>query len=78
MAETRPSLVGRPMKRVEDPRLLKGIGTYTDDLRLPGMLHAMILRSPHESFRSRPVKTDTTPGIAAAAAVSIRRTWAWA
>ena len=29
------------MKRVEDPRLLKGAGTYTDDIRLPGLLHAL-------------------------------------
>ncbi|PYR01852.1 MAG: carbon monoxide dehydrogenase, partial [Acidobacteria bacterium] len=39
------------MKRVEDPRLVKGIGTYTDDVRLPGMLHACILRSPHAHAR---------------------------
>jgi len=52
MAETAPApYVGRALKRVEDPRLIKGIGTYTDDLRLPGMLHAAILRSPHAHAR---------------------------
>ena len=45
--------IGRAMKRVEDPRLLRGIGTYTDDLRLPGLLHAVILRSPHAHARVR-------------------------
>jgi aerobic carbon-monoxide dehydrogenase large subunit len=60
--------VGRAMKRVEDPRLLKGIGTYTDDLRLPGLLHAAILRSPHA--HARVVRIDTAaakaiPGVVA-------------
>ncbi|MBI4264087.1 MAG: xanthine dehydrogenase family protein molybdopterin-binding subunit [Acidobacteria bacterium] len=43
--------VGRAMKRVEDPRLIKGIATYVDDLRLPGMLHAVFVRSPHAHAR---------------------------
>src|SRR5438270_925416 len=56
------------MKRIEDPRLLKGIGTFTDDLRLPGLLHAAILRSPHA--HARIVSIDTTaakavPGVVA-------------
>jgi carbon-monoxide dehydrogenase large subunit len=60
--------VGRAMKRVEDPRLLRGIGTYTDDLRLPGLLHAVILRSPHA--HARVVRIDTAaaramPGVVA-------------
>ena len=38
---------GRAMKRVEDPRLIKGIATYVDDLKLPGVLHAEFVRSPH-------------------------------
>jgi aerobic carbon-monoxide dehydrogenase large subunit len=47
----RTPYVGQRLKRVEDPRLVKGIGTYTDDVRLPGMLHACILRSPHAHAR---------------------------
>src|SRR5207247_4034387 len=43
--------VGRAMKRVEDPRLIKGLATYVDDIRLPGLLHAVILRSPHAHAR---------------------------
>jgi carbon-monoxide dehydrogenase large subunit len=69
MAETRAPLVGRPMKRVEDPRLLKGIGTYTDDLRLPGMLHAMILRSPHAHAHVR--RIDTAAAAAMPGVVSV-------
>src|SRR5438093_239747 len=39
--------IGDPIKRNEDPRLLRGGGRYVADVRLPGMLHAAILRSPH-------------------------------
>lgn len=41
------SKVGARIKRKEDPRLLIGNGYYSDDIQLPGMLHAAILRSPH-------------------------------
>ena len=51
MADTRQPYVGRPLKRVEDPRLIKGIGTFVDDVRLPGLLHAAVLRSPHAHAR---------------------------
>ncbi len=37
----------QPFKRVEDQRLLVGRGRYTDDINLPGQLHAVVLRSPH-------------------------------
>jgi carbon-monoxide dehydrogenase large subunit len=58
--------VGRAMKRIEDPRLIKGIGTYVDDMKLSGLLHAAILRSPHA--HARIVRIDTTaakaiPGV---------------
>ena len=33
--------IGRSMKRVEDPRLLTGHGTYADDIHLPGTAHAV-------------------------------------
>jgi aerobic carbon-monoxide dehydrogenase large subunit len=41
--------VGERVLRKEDPRLLTGSGSYVDDVELPGMLHAHILRSelPH-------------------------------
>lgn len=53
MAETatagRPTLVGASVPRVNDPRLLTGQGRFVDDVVLPGMLHATIVRStlPH-------------------------------
>ncbi len=39
--------VAQPVRRVEDPRLLKGAGSYTADYSVPGMLHGVVLRSPH-------------------------------
>ena len=60
--------VGKPLKRFEDPRLVTGQGSFVDDLTLPGMLHAMVLRSPHAharilSFDAAPARA--LPGVAA-------------
>ena len=43
--EERPVGFGR-LKRKEDPRFIRGQGTYVDDVSLPGMLHGAALRSP--------------------------------
>src|SRR2546426_857232 len=42
---------GSAVKRREDPRLITGHGIYLDDITLPGMVHAAILRSPHAHAR---------------------------
>lgn len=48
MNEQIPALyVGQPLRRREDFRFVSGKGHYVDDLKLPGMLHMAILRSPH-------------------------------
>jgi carbon-monoxide dehydrogenase large subunit len=39
--------IGRSLKRREDFKFITGKGRYTDDLKVPGMLHLAILRSPH-------------------------------
>jgi carbon-monoxide dehydrogenase large subunit len=39
--------IGQPLKRREDLKLLTGKGRYVDDIRLPGTLHMVVLRSPH-------------------------------
>ena len=38
--------VGRAMRRKEDPRMITGTGRYIDDISVPGMLYATIVRSP--------------------------------
>ena len=48
---TEPRAVGRSVRRKEDRRLLMGRGKYAADFRLPGLLHAAVLRSPHAHAR---------------------------
>jgi 2-furoyl-CoA dehydrogenase large subunit len=43
--------IGQPVPRVEDGRLLAGRGAYVDDLPLPDLYHAAIVRSPHAHAR---------------------------
>jgi aerobic carbon-monoxide dehydrogenase large subunit len=43
--------VGQALRRKEDPRLITGRGVYTDDISLPGQMHAAIVRSPEAHAR---------------------------
>jgi aerobic carbon-monoxide dehydrogenase large subunit len=61
-------LVGKSIRRREDPRLLTGTATYLDDVKVPGMHHACIVRSPHGAARIRSINTKPAldrPGVAA-------------
>jgi carbon-monoxide dehydrogenase large subunit len=58
--------IGTSLKRFEDPRLLQGQGTFVDDLQLPDMLHAAVLRSPHAHARITSIDTAAVralPGV---------------
>ena len=44
-------MIGASVKRKEDRRLLTGSGRYVDDIRLPGTVHAALVRSPHAHAR---------------------------
>jgi len=60
--------MGHSIKRKEDPRFIRGKGTYVDDVQLPGMLYLDIVRSPHA--HAKIVKIDSakalaTPGVLA-------------
>jgi carbon-monoxide dehydrogenase large subunit len=60
--------VGARVRRVEDPRILTGRGSYVDDVVLPGMLHAAFLRSvvPHGHLRSvDATEARALPGVVA-------------
>jgi len=46
-AATRARLVGQPVARREDERILRGQGRYLDDIELPHLVHAAFVRSPH-------------------------------
>jgi len=58
--EERPVGFGR-MHRKEDPRFIRGQGNYVDDVRLPGMLHGAVLRSP--LAHARIVSIDTAAAL---------------
>ena len=61
-------LFGSGIRRREDPRLITGASTYTDDIKLPGMVHAAILRSPHAHARITGIDTSAAqaaPGVLA-------------
>ncbi len=61
-------LVGKAMRRQEDPRLITGSATYVDDIQMPGMHHACILRSPHGAANIKSVDISAAlahPGVAA-------------
>jgi len=56
------------VRRVEDTRLLRGDGRYTDDIARPGSLVGTVLRSPHAAARIVSINADaarTMPGVAA-------------
>jgi aerobic carbon-monoxide dehydrogenase large subunit len=62
------TLVGKRIRRREDPRLITGTATYVDDIKMPGMHHACIVRSPHAAARIRSVNTKPAlerPGVVA-------------
>jgi aerobic carbon-monoxide dehydrogenase large subunit len=61
-----PKMVGTRIKRREDPRLITGQATYTDDLQLPGMLYMSVLRSIYAHARINGIDTSKAkqlPGV---------------
>jgi carbon-monoxide dehydrogenase large subunit len=62
-------VVGAPVKRKEDLRLLTGRGTYAADVRVPRLLHAAVLRSPHPHARLAAIRTGPAAARAGVAAV---------
>jgi carbon-monoxide dehydrogenase large subunit len=61
-------IFGSGIRRREDPRLITGGATYTDDVQLPGMVYAAILRSPHAHARINSIDTTAakaSPGVVA-------------
>ncbi|RVT74211.1 xanthine dehydrogenase family protein molybdopterin-binding subunit [Agrobacterium sp. CNPSo 2736] len=66
--ELRPKLVGKRVKRTEDPRLLTGVGQYVDDMVLPGILHVALRRSdqPHAKILNIDIgDAFSVPGVIA-------------
>src|SRR5579864_9192918 len=62
------TLFGKKIRRREDPRLITGTATYVDDVKMPGMHHACIVRSPHGAARIKSINSQAAlarPGVVA-------------
>jgi aerobic carbon-monoxide dehydrogenase large subunit len=60
--------VGQSVRRLEDPRLLRGLGRYSDDVSLARQAYAVVVRSPHAHARLRAVDSSAAlkaPGVLA-------------
>ena len=55
--------IGKNIKRVEDPRLLTGQGRYIDDIDLPNMLHAAVLRSTRAHARIKSIDVSAAAAL---------------
>src|SRR5919106_1834724 len=64
MPRTSPEVggMGHSVKRKEDPRFIRGKGTYVDDLQFPGMLYLDIVHSPYAHAKIK--KIDTSKALA--------------
>src|SRR5687767_6213847 len=61
--------VGQRVKRTEDPRLIRGLAHYVDDIALPGTLHVAFLRSMYAHAKINSV--DTSAALAAPGVVAV-------
>jgi carbon-monoxide dehydrogenase large subunit len=60
--------MGHSMKRKEDGRFIQGKGNYVDDVNLPGMVYAQMVRSPYAHARLKSINTEAAmkvPGVLA-------------
>jgi carbon-monoxide dehydrogenase large subunit len=60
--------VGQAVRRVEDARLLRGLGRYSDDVDVPRQVYAVLVRSPHAHARIRAIDARAalkSPGVLA-------------
>jgi carbon-monoxide dehydrogenase large subunit len=68
MTAVMTKMVGQALKRREDPKLITGQGNYLDDIKLAGMLHCAVLRSPYAHAKIGSIDTSKAaayPGVVA-------------
>src|SRR6266536_6282950 len=66
--QTETKYVGQRIKRTEDPRLIKGLAHYVDDIRLPDTLHVAFVRSVYAHARISSIDASEAlkaPGVVA-------------
>ncbi len=61
--------MGQSVSRLEDPRLVQGLGRYSDDVNLPRQAHAVVVRSPHAHARIRGIDPAAALGAPCVLAV---------
>jgi carbon-monoxide dehydrogenase large subunit len=61
--------VGQRVRRTEDPRLIKGLAHYVDDIELPGTLHVAFVRSVYAHAKITGI--DTSAALAAPGVVAV-------
>jgi aerobic carbon-monoxide dehydrogenase large subunit len=61
--------IGKPVRRKEDLRLITGRGCYVDDVAVPGLCHAVFVRSPHA--HAKIVSIDTVAALAAPGVIAV-------
>ena len=49
--------IGQSVRRIEDPRLIQGLGRYADDVNLARQVYAVVVRSPHAHATIRAIDT---------------------
>ena len=60
--------IGQSVRRIEDPRLVQGLGRYSDDVSLSRQAYAVVIRSPHAHATIRGIDAKTAlaaPGVLA-------------
>ena len=60
---------GQSLKRFEDLPLLTGRGSFVDDMKMPGMVHTVVLRSPHA--HARIMSVEAAPALAMPGVIAV-------
>ena len=78
--ETSQRVVGTSVKRKEDASLLRGRGTFVDNLTLPGMVYLAVVRNPYPHARIKGVSLDSARAaegvVAAFSGADLAEDWA--
>jgi CO/xanthine dehydrogenase Mo-binding subunit len=61
--------IGQPVRRKEDFRLLTGRGSFADDVHLPELVHAVVVRSPHAHAHIQ--STDKAAALVSAGVLAV-------
>ena len=75
MGEGSRAAIGQAVQRKEDVRFLTGAGRYLDDVALDGMVHGLVLRSPHAHARIERIDTGSAAAAPAVLAVLTAAEW---